>query len=235
MSFTVLTNVNIENIRKKKKKEIFEYNENLTIPPIFKNLKTWPKSSEIKCWNCVGPITGRPVFIPKHRIATKHVPHVLTTTYDYNKDFQRMEIEVEGHFCSFACCLNFIDHTNRPECVEQLALLYKIFYPGKIMPPQRRIPEPFPKKCHHCYLRLEAKSTIYLKCGEFCSLPCAVAFNSEETYKTFNNHLFIPPAEVKHRMQIFGGDMTVSEYMEHNINLSTYSTITTKHKKYYLF
>lgn len=88
------------------------------IPTTFDSLKTWKRSTNLKCWNCDLTFKNIPIFIPKHIYNTRNG--------------KRMDIL--GNFCSFGCAKGFIDSNKKItkdetwDQNERLKILYNIFY-----------------------------------------------------------------------------------------------------------
>jgi len=83
------------------------------IENIFKSYNTW-KTNNLKCWYCGLDFTNKPVFIPS-RITNKEI-----TTY--------------GNFCSFCCCVKYINinikdnDKIKSQFINNLKYLYNEFY-----------------------------------------------------------------------------------------------------------
>jgi len=102
------------------KMKLNEVHQNKTydcIPSIFRNVDTWIKQSNLKCWFCHLNFNITPIFIPK--------------LIDKNND--ELSIHTKGCFCSFSCAMAYINLHNHNLCEkinekQKLLLLYKIFY-----------------------------------------------------------------------------------------------------------
>lgn len=105
------------------------------LPPIFENIDTWCKSTNLLCWNCTLNFDSIPVFIPGviepcHKAKTNE-------NQDDAKNNQQFSISVHGVFCSFGCAKTYVDTHNysisdKIETHSKLKLLYKIFYNKKM-------------------------------------------------------------------------------------------------------
>jgi hypothetical protein len=104
------------------------------LPTIFTDIKSWPKRTDILCWNCDRTFAECPIFIPK-TMEPNTIANAATAIGKYN-------ISTEGCFCSFNCALAHI-LTYYPKMHEQinkigmLRLLFKEFYgfqPKDIIP-----------------------------------------------------------------------------------------------------
>lgn len=63
------------------------------IPPRFTTVEIWPKSTNLRCWNCDLQFTGYPKFVP------------MNPEYGAN----RSEIyEVRGNFCEWNCAVRYV-------------------------------------------------------------------------------------------------------------------------------
>jgi hypothetical protein len=87
-----------------------------SIPNIFRNVDTWIKQTNLKCWYCHLNFDLTPIFIPK---LIDKMPELLIYT--------------KGCFCSFSCAMSYINLHNTDLCErisdrQKLLLLYKIFY-----------------------------------------------------------------------------------------------------------
>lgn len=83
------------------------------IPKIFKNVKTWTTTTNIKCWHCELSFNNPPVFIPNEI---------------YNTSTGK-EISVCGNFCSFGCAKSFLDYNkSKPDNWDKNEMLKLLFY-----------------------------------------------------------------------------------------------------------
>lgn len=64
------------------------------IPPIFVDIESWPKSTNILCWYCSTEFTGRPYFIPE-RIK--------------NRKCGGIEMVTHGVFCTANCAVRYLN------------------------------------------------------------------------------------------------------------------------------
>lgn len=69
-----------------------------TIPTIFTSLEEWKQDSTLRCWSCCLTFNEIPCFVP--------------TSIHRNDDY-KIEISVEGNFCSFPCVVRYL-HENYP-------------------------------------------------------------------------------------------------------------------------
>ena len=96
-----------------------------TIYPIFESMELWPKSNNIRCWNCDFTFTSIPIFVPM--------------SIKPNGDI--WNISVLGNFCSFNCTCRYIIDFLHEDLLNNLIKLYYIFYNKKVYkiePTQRR-------------------------------------------------------------------------------------------------
>lgn len=96
--------------------EPIEINNYTPLPPIFYNMKTWPKKTSLRCYYCDRNFDNTPVFIPK--------------TIEPSKDGYTMA--TEGCFGTFNCAAAYIDlyyHKIHDKLNKKnmLKLLYKVF------------------------------------------------------------------------------------------------------------
>jgi hypothetical protein len=112
------------------------------LPNIFESIETWPKKTNLLCWNCTLPFNSVPVFIPKVL-----EPLSIRNRANMNmSDFQNLSISVKGVFCGFGCCVDFVNNTNyssvyKTETINKIKLLHKIFY-GRNMKDVSYYPHP---------------------------------------------------------------------------------------------
>ena len=97
--------------RKNYTKEILQSYDK--IENTFVSYKSW-KTNNLKCWYCSLDFTNKPVFIPS-KISNK-------------------EIITYGNFCSFCCCVKYInieikdDDKKKSQYINNLKYLYNLFY-----------------------------------------------------------------------------------------------------------
>lgn len=105
------------------------------LPKIFTNMETWPKTTNLLCWNCHQTFTGIPVFIPG---VIEPISKPLETEYDgLNSKSLSFSMSVYGVFSSFGCAFSYVESHNyslseRTEIISKLKMLHKIFYNRKI-------------------------------------------------------------------------------------------------------
>ena len=91
------------------------YNE---IPPVFNDIETWIKTTNLKCWFCDNCFSTTPIFIPET---------IITSIVNDNKKY---DIGAIGNFCSFNCASAYIDlyyiTNKKTEKHNMLKLLYKL-------------------------------------------------------------------------------------------------------------
>lgn len=91
-------------------------NKIIKLPSIFDGLGNWPKSTNIKCWNCYMNFNTLPISIPSLiEPAPNEIGNIMT---------------VKGCFCSFSCGMSYIDMKYKDICEmfkfkENLLFLYK--------------------------------------------------------------------------------------------------------------
>jgi hypothetical protein len=142
------------------------------LPSIFFDLNTWPKKTDILCWNCDRTFFDIPIFIPKTMEPNPiHGGKYIISTY--------------GCFCSFNCALTHIllyfpKHHDQINKIGMLKLLFKEFYG---IPPIDLIPAPQRFKMIqyngtitlHEYVLiikdLQRKSGLNVTMKRTCSLP----------------------------------------------------------------
>ena len=87
------------------------------IPTIFHSVKTWPTSTNIRCYYCDRSFDETPIFVPK-TIEPSNEGYVMST---------------EGCFCTFNCAVTYIDlhypkiHDNINK-KSMLKLLYSVMH-----------------------------------------------------------------------------------------------------------
>jgi hypothetical protein len=88
------------------------------IPPKFTSIDTWPKSTNLKCWNCDCNFLTVPIFIP-----------VCIETNDLKSMTGSMD--TQGNFGSWNCASRYInihfESSKRWERHEFLKILYSVF------------------------------------------------------------------------------------------------------------
>lgn len=106
------------------------------IPMTFTDLESWPKATNLLCWNCRRTIKNRPWFEPQSidpitkGQAGSFIPaSQLNKTGEKNKDYC---INVKGCFCSANCVMRHIitfakDLADRLNKVAMLLFVYEIF------------------------------------------------------------------------------------------------------------
>lgn len=88
-----------------------------SIPTVFTSLASWPKYTNLKCWNCDRHFKTRPWFVPD----------------EFREIEGELEIGVVGNFCKENCAQSWIDGEYRENTQEHddktkyLKMLYKIF------------------------------------------------------------------------------------------------------------
>ena len=102
------------------------------LPSTFNDFDSWPKQTNIKCWNCDLAFAGVPVFVPRG------IDVLSETKYDIGR---------EGCFCSFHCAEDHIELHNKKICDvinrrEMLLFLYKVFT-GKVVKEILRAPSKY--------------------------------------------------------------------------------------------
>jgi hypothetical protein len=95
----------------------------IPLPSIFRNISSWVKKTNNKCWYCDLNFESVPLFIPK-------VIDQTNIKDEYN-------ISTMGCFCSFSCCIKFnnIHNTNICDNIDvrdMILFLYKIFNGKKV-------------------------------------------------------------------------------------------------------
>jgi hypothetical protein len=70
------------------------------IPAVFTSVGEWPFSTNLRCWSCTFTFDGPPCFVP--------------TSVSTGSD-DRVEVGVEGNFCTFSCAARYIDDTYPPQ------------------------------------------------------------------------------------------------------------------------
>lgn len=116
----------IENIQKEEN-DVYDYsndeidnNPNINnIPKKFTSLKTWPRTTEIRCWYCSCNFDTIPIFIPSS------INQITNDEEEYN-------ICVHGCFCSFNCAKSYIIYKyekleEQLEKEKMLCYLFNIF------------------------------------------------------------------------------------------------------------
>jgi hypothetical protein len=104
------------------------------IPPVFTGLDDWPVSTNLHCWSCTFSFDGPPRFAP---------------TYIREGEQGRLEVGVEGNFCTFNCAGGYVDTQYPPQAYPQkhwrmrdgLCTVYQLFTGHRV----RHIP-PSPAK-----------------------------------------------------------------------------------------
>jgi hypothetical protein len=103
------------------------------LPSKFTSLSSWPKQTDLCCWQCTLPFDGPPKFIP--------------TFFEPSNEPGRYTIGVSGVFCHFNAARDFIiknySNCDQIEQLNKLKLLYKVFNDGKSMPDFGEYPSPF--------------------------------------------------------------------------------------------
>lgn len=66
------------------------------IPKTFTDMTLWPKTSNLKCWECSENFISHPVFVP-------------TNVYENENGFKTFD--VCGNFCSWNCVVKYIEKT----------------------------------------------------------------------------------------------------------------------------
>jgi hypothetical protein len=86
-----------------------------TIPKQYHDMATWPKNTNLLCWECTCRFSGVPIFVPKY-------------IYLAHDQSGRRIMDTEGNFCSFSCARSFTDkhysgqtHDNRVRYLQILA------------------------------------------------------------------------------------------------------------------
>jgi hypothetical protein len=92
------------------------------LPTIFTNIKTWPKKTDILCWNCDRTFLEAPVFIPKTMEPNSNPNANLTCSHGYL-------ISTEGCFCSFNCAMTHIlrYYSKSHEKINKIGMLKLLF------------------------------------------------------------------------------------------------------------
>jgi hypothetical protein len=120
------------------------------LAPIFEDINSWQKKTNLLCWNCSLSFSSIPVFIPQviepisHRNHNNN-RHQLQSSQDQSCKGQppkeqsptKYSIGVYGVFCSFICTKHYVNSHNyslidRIEIMNKLKLLYKLFYNMKM-------------------------------------------------------------------------------------------------------
>jgi hypothetical protein len=70
------------------------------IPAVFTSVEEWPFSTNLRCWSCTFTFDGPPCFVP---------------TFVRTGSDDRVEVGVEGNFCTFNCAARYIDDTYPPQ------------------------------------------------------------------------------------------------------------------------
>ncbi|GFR88325.1 BA71V-B175L protein [Elysia marginata] len=90
------------------------------IPAVFSSVKEWPLFTNLRCWSCAFTFDTPPCFVPTSVRA---------------KSDDRVEIGVEGNFCTFNCAARYIDDMYPPQAFaakhwrmrDNLCLVYYYF------------------------------------------------------------------------------------------------------------
>ncbi len=98
------------------------YNE---IPRRFTTAEEWPKSTNLKCWNCDMLFSGPPRFIPKYPSEESCTP--------------------EGNFCRANCAAKYVRHHYHPNEQPELLSLISMYESKLTGQPKRKI-APAPSK-----------------------------------------------------------------------------------------
>ncbi len=85
------------------------------IPRIFKDLEQWPKSSNLKCWECSENFYTQPLFLPLN---------MRTTGVSEDEH----EFETHGNFCSWGCLIKYVEEQYKKDKLKELIDLIKIIY-----------------------------------------------------------------------------------------------------------
>lgn len=101
---------------------IAQYNEKYgkynRIPSYFITIDSWPKATNLRCWNCSLPFSKMPWFIPNG---------VCKQIIDGEEN---NSLIVYGNFCSPNCTINYIMKTNDQNIVSKdtsKSLLYELY------------------------------------------------------------------------------------------------------------
>jgi hypothetical protein len=144
----ILENSNIVDMSQSNE-QILEYsNNNINnnyvvydkLPTTFEDIKTWPKKTNLVCWNCHLAFEDIPVFIP-------NVLEPVSNKKLYrNSDKHPISIGVTGVFCAFGCAMNYVETRHysmvtKTEAICKLKMLHKLFY-GKPMKDISHYPPP---------------------------------------------------------------------------------------------
>lgn len=126
------------------------------LPSVFETIDTWPKTSNLLCWNCSRKFKTIPVFIPK-----VIEPIILKNKIDRDKLTNKcFSISVHGVFCLFACAVQYVEThdysiSDKVEITNKLRLLYKLFYSGTKVPDFNNYPSPLRMKQYGGNLTIE--------------------------------------------------------------------------------
>lgn len=95
-----------------------KYGKYSSIPTHFADLDTWPKHTNLKCWNCSLPFSGMPWFIPNGTCKRVCGDDEITVMIVY------------GNFCSPNCSVNYLINSNDRNIVDAATskkLLYGLY------------------------------------------------------------------------------------------------------------
>lgn len=112
------------------------------IPMIFTDLESWPKTTNLLCWNCSRSFKGRPWFEPQSIDPLhKGKPGEFISSTKLNRSGLRDNsycINVKGCFCSPNCVMRHImifakDLADQLNKIAMLLFLYEIFVGQKVI------------------------------------------------------------------------------------------------------